>query len=288
MNSDSNAVNWLFLLPAISLWASCAVVPGRPSARNASDSWTGVYVPGPAEDIGKLQPEALAVVVERSANEYWILHGGYIFPARADGNALIATRLPRPERCPLGARECDPPIARLDRAAAGVRIGQTVLAQHESSSFLRAIGSGFNLVSVSDHGRLRYEHGILFWETNVDDPARNRCVAGMVLANIREPLTRSDGYSARAIILASDQDPDKAQTPSACAAMDPKRVHSTRTMPGLALVANASGQVVGAYALGYMHEELFAALPRPSDAELRKIARIGAAALGAHVGQSAE
>ena len=254
----------------------------------AADRWTGVYLPGPAESVGKLHLEDAAVVVPREHGEYWVLYQGYLAPARVEGSSLVVPPLPRPQGCPLGRRECEPPITRIESTQGGVRIGQDVLAAHSSGAFLRGLPESFTFASVGGQDRLRYQHGTLTYELQVDDAERRRCLVGVLVPSFRSPPANADGYLARELALAFVHDPGRDPSSATCAPIDPTRVHLIKMEPGLALVTNQAGQVAGAYELSYMYEALFAPTPPPPKAELVKIARLGARALGAHVGQSAE
>jgi hypothetical protein len=256
-----------------------------PPLQKAADTWTGLYVP---VKQGEKRPalDDVAVVVGRTPGEYWVLHDGYLVPAHEEGNALVVPPLPPLGKCPHGGQECKPALTRLDRASGGARIGSLRLTEHASSSLLRALGPGFNLTSVGESGRLRYDHGMINWESRTEDPDRADCVAGILIPDYAHPPVQTKGYSAHAFLLAYDRRRSKKSYP--CQAIDPKSQHDMETMSGVALVTNQDGRVVGAVTIGYMAELIFAAEPMPIEKELIKIASIGAQVLGLHVGESAE
>jgi len=279
------------LLFSLALAAGCSAAGHAPSSardRAAADSWTGIYVPGPAADLARVAIEDVALVMGRGTGAYWVLFRGYLVPARAEGDALVVPRLPRPENCPLGARECEPPPGRLERVPGGIRIGQRVLVAHEASAFLRGLPESFRFDSVGGQDRLSYQRGVFTYEVHIDDAARTRCFIGVPVPNFRSAPVSADGYSARHLVLAFLDDGGQSATTATCPAIDSNRIHLVKTQPGLALVTNHTGQVVGAYQLSYMYEALFFPTPPPPDVELHKIARLGARALDAHLGQSAE
>jgi len=257
-----------------------------PSLRKSADTWTGCYVPAIRQGEKWPASDDVAVVVARAPAEYWVFHDGYLVPAHEEGNALVVPLLPPLDKCPHGRQECKPALTRLDRASGGARIGSLRLTEHASSSFLRELGPGFTLTGVGESGRLRYDHGTIHWESRTDNPERADCVAGILIPDYSHPPVKAKGYAAHAFLLAYDRDRSKQSYP--CQAIDPKSQHDVETMPGLALVTNPAGRVVGAVVIGYMAELLFAAEPMPPEKELMKIAGVGAQVLGSHVGESAE
>jgi hypothetical protein len=278
----------ILLALMLSFVLGCRTAPNRqPTAgpgANAVDSWTGLYAPAPVEGQDRLPTFGIAVVLARGSGEYWVFHAGYLLAAHEQGDALVISPRPPLDDCPYGQRECAPPIARLERAPGGVRIGQTLLPEHESASFLRALRPGFSLTGVGESSRLRYDKGTLTLEQQTDDPTRSRCRAGVVIPDLHLPAVQADGYSARAISLAFDH----VLSDYPCGSIDPGSYHIARVISGIALVSDGTGRVIGAYLIGYMYELLLAAEPIPPRLDLAKIARLGARALGAHPGASAE
>jgi hypothetical protein len=254
----------------------CAPQGASPS-RAGPDTWPGVYaLKATRPALGQL-----AVVAAHGPGEYWLVEGGYLLPAKGAGNALVALPLPKPASCPWQARDCTPPASRFERVTGGVRVDSRTYSEHASSAFLRKLPD-FQLVGSGPRHRVRYQNGLLTMTLPTD--RAETCIVGIPVPSAQAPAVRKSGWVAQAVVVVSAHD----QATSDCNPIDFAAQHTVNEMPGLALVSNGAGKVVGAYLVAYMFEELFLTEPLPPLAEQATIAKLAALALGTHPGEAAE